>query len=262
MRGLPSDHPGALGTNRTRLPTGLLARSQHDDAPAGHGRGVVNIRPRPGEPLGQRRRSNIRTGGRALACQDDQPGNRADIGAGGARSQYCALVLPRLTLNAEAFENEFTDAAGVGLPAGGLHDCRRQWLRQPGPCRRGSSPPPPAGPPAPRRSLPAAPIVGDHGQAALLHNLFRAAFTGEHAVEHLAGQLVVDLSGLHQAVQFDHRLRAHAQLGRFNFGFLGPAGISPIHHLRATAAEAPAAMVSSIESITPALTTSRNSASE
>ncbi len=38
--------------------------------------------------------------------------------------------------------------------------------------------------------------------------------------------------------------------------------ISPIHHLRAAAAEAPASTVATISSRTPALTTSRNSSSE
>ena len=75
-------------------------------------------------------------------------------------------------------------------------------------------------------------IVRNDLESTRLDDCARPAFACQHAVKHLAGQLVGQPPGIHQALQLGHLLRRYRQLLKGDLTILGCAG-SPIHHLRA-----------------------------
>ena len=87
------------------------------------------------------------------------------------------------------------------------------------------------------------------------HHVVRLALAGEHALDHLAGQLVVERAGLHEGHHPGDLGRGDRQRprGRRRRSFACRAS-SPSHHLRAASAGAPAATVLSTRSTAPALT--------
>ena len=67
-------------------------------------------------------------------------------------------------------------------------------------------------------------VVGDHGEAACLNDFGGGAFTSEDELEHLAGDLVVDLAFGDERFEGDHGCRLHTEGGELNFSLLCAAG--------------------------------------
>ena len=100
-------------------------------------------------------------------------------------SQYGVLRRLLRPFDAEPLQDQLADAAGVGLAAGGLHDAAddradgldlaaADLLRDVGLRGEGRV-----------DGFQQRAVVGDHGEAALLDDLRRGAFAGEHAVQDL-----------------------------------------------------------------------------
>ena len=106
-------------------------------------------------------------------------------------------------------------------------------------------------------------VVADHGQAAGLDHLVGAALAGQHAVEDLAGQLVVERARVDQGRDPGHLRRGDRRARPARCRSRWPGGPArPATTCARRPADAPAAIVSSTRSSAPALTARLMSASD